>query len=665
MNDELMRKISDAMDSEDGVAGDPELLKAMAETPEAARYAKHLSRLQRWMAAWPVAEPSEADLEALAVKIEERLGEKFSGDYTRAPDFEEDEELASVTSGLLHAGDLTKDLPTEASESLELTMSAITELADRVNEEAAAVPLAKVPLKRGPNGAKADATLPHLAPPSPDDDLPAKKPALPKVPGPRTAAPTMIGNAHDATKAEAKDDTSKQVAAAKAEGVKDAPTPASSGTTGKQAAVKDAEIKPPPPPSGTTGKHAAAKDAEIKPPPPPSGTTGKHAAAKDAEIKPPPPPKAKDDTGKHATAAKPPAPPAGKSDAKSAKPRADERVSIPVPAAGPRLELIEGGAAKRASVAPEPKRAWLPALLAAAAIGLGVLGVGTLMTSTSGAPDARVAAPAAATVAPTAAGASSPPALAEAPSQAAADPSAQMQSPEPMPAPPPAAPVAAMTTVAERAMADDGAMAEGSAAPTSGAPATSTGGASTGAALRVAGAGGGGGGSGLSPAGPAARARGGAPRGGEASAAEDAEASLGQGSSGAQPAATQSGRRAASADTQPAEAARPATVAREAPTPPVTSRPTSSGPAVETLDRETVQSVMQSVEPAVRACAGERHGTAQVDVVVQGTGRVTSATITGNFQGSPEGSCIARAVRGARFPQFTGEALRFRYPYGI
>jgi hypothetical protein len=86
---------------------------------------------------------------------------------------------------------------------------------------------------------------------------------------------------------------------------------------------------------------------------------------------------------------------------------------------------------------------------------------------------------------------------------------------------------------------------------------------------------------------------------------------------------------------------------------------------VETLDRETVQSVMQSVEPAARACAGERHGTAQVDVVVQGSGRVTSATVGGAFQGSPEGSCIARAVRSARFPQFSGEPLRFRYPFGI
>jgi hypothetical protein len=74
---------------------------------------------------------------------------------------------------------------------------------------------------------------------------------------------------------------------------------------------------------------------------------------------------------------------------------------------------------------------------------------------------------------------------------------------------------------------------------------------------------------------------------------------------------------------------------------------------------------MQGVEPAVRACAGERHGSVQVDVVVQGTGRVSSATVTGNFQGSPEGSCIARAVRSARFPAFTGEPLRFRYPFAL
>jgi hypothetical protein len=75
---------------------------------------------------------------------------------------------------------------------------------------------------------------------------------------------------------------------------------------------------------------------------------------------------------------------------------------------------------------------------------------------------------------------------------------------------------------------------------------------------------------------------------------------------------------------------------------------------------------MQGVEPAIRACAGERRGTAQIDVVVHGaSGRVVSATVTGSFQGSPEGSCMARAVRAARFPTFTGEPLRFRYPVGI
>jgi hypothetical protein len=75
---------------------------------------------------------------------------------------------------------------------------------------------------------------------------------------------------------------------------------------------------------------------------------------------------------------------------------------------------------------------------------------------------------------------------------------------------------------------------------------------------------------------------------------------------------------------------------------------------------------MQGVEPAIRACAGERHGTAQIDVVVQGsTGRVMAATVSGFFQGSPEGSCMARAARQARFPTFTGEPLRFRYPVGI
>jgi hypothetical protein len=149
MNDELMRKISDAIDSEDGIAGDPELIALMAKTPEASRYAKHLSRLQRWVAAWPMREPSDAELETMAQAIDARLGDKFSGDFTRAPDFEEDEELARASSAVLQASDV-ESAPAhpmaDTSDALELTMSAITELADQVNEEASAVPLGRVPL---------------------------------------------------------------------------------------------------------------------------------------------------------------------------------------------------------------------------------------------------------------------------------------------------------------------------------------------------------------------------------------------------------------------------------------------------------------------------------------------------------------------------------------
>lgn len=90
-----------------------------------------------------------------------------------------------------------------------------------------------------------------------------------------------------------------------------------------------------------------------------------------------------------------------------------------------------------------------------------------------------------------------------------------------------------------------------------------------------------------------------------------------------------------------------------------------SGPVRATLDRETVQAVMQGMEPAVRACAADRHGTAQIDVVVQASGRVSTATVTGAFQGTPEGSCMARALRSARFPPFTDAPLRFRYPFAL
>jgi predicted Zn finger-like uncharacterized protein len=81
--------------------------------------------------------------------------------------------------------------------------------------------------------------------------------------------------------------------------------------------------------------------------------------------------------------------------------------------------------------------------------------------------------------------------------------------------------------------------------------------------------------------------------------------------------------------------------------------------------RQETLAAMRGVEPAVRACstaAEPMTGTAEVAITIAGdTGRVTSATVTG-ITGNT-GTCIARAVRAARFPHFNKPTFSIKYPY--
>jgi hypothetical protein len=77
--------------------------------------------------------------------------------------------------------------------------------------------------------------------------------------------------------------------------------------------------------------------------------------------------------------------------------------------------------------------------------------------------------------------------------------------------------------------------------------------------------------------------------------------------------------------------------------------------------RAQVLAAMARVQPAVRACLPAGHGMATADMTILGrTGRVSSAQVSGQV-GRP-GSCIARAVRKARFPRFAAESISIRYP---
>ncbi|WP_236519372.1 hypothetical protein [Sandaracinus amylolyticus] len=82
--------------------------------------------------------------------------------------------------------------------------------------------------------------------------------------------------------------------------------------------------------------------------------------------------------------------------------------------------------------------------------------------------------------------------------------------------------------------------------------------------------------------------------------------------------------------------------------------------------RDAVMAAMARVQPSVSACGQGAHGTATVAIIVAGdSGRVTSANVSGEFAGTPVGSCVARAVRSARFDRFERATFSVTYPFRL
>jgi hypothetical protein len=84
-----------------------------------------------------------------------------------------------------------------------------------------------------------------------------------------------------------------------------------------------------------------------------------------------------------------------------------------------------------------------------------------------------------------------------------------------------------------------------------------------------------------------------------------------------------------------------------------------------TPSRDDVRSALAAVRPAVLACANGRGGVASVRINIGASGRVRGTEVGGDFAGTPEGSCIARAVRGARFPAFSQPSFSVSYPFSL
>lgn len=85
----------------------------------------------------------------------------------------------------------------------------------------------------------------------------------------------------------------------------------------------------------------------------------------------------------------------------------------------------------------------------------------------------------------------------------------------------------------------------------------------------------------------------------------------------------------------------------------------------ESPTRDEIKAGFDAVRSDVEICAAGGHGTTLAKVTISGAGRVSYATIEGAFQGTPQGSCIARALRTASFPRFAQASLKVSYSFGI
>lgn len=85
----------------------------------------------------------------------------------------------------------------------------------------------------------------------------------------------------------------------------------------------------------------------------------------------------------------------------------------------------------------------------------------------------------------------------------------------------------------------------------------------------------------------------------------------------------------------------------------------------ERLGRAQITGVLGPLNGAVRSCAQGQTGTAPVSIVIGNDGAVRTATVSGQFAGTPVGDCIAGVVRRAHFPAFRAPTQNLMFPYVI
>jgi hypothetical protein len=81
----------------------------------------------------------------------------------------------------------------------------------------------------------------------------------------------------------------------------------------------------------------------------------------------------------------------------------------------------------------------------------------------------------------------------------------------------------------------------------------------------------------------------------------------------------------------------------------------------EEPSRKDVIDGLNQLRGELGECSKGRSGTAEIDLTIAGSGSVTYALIAGDYAGTPQGSCIARTIRGAHFEPFRKPRVRVLY----
>lgn len=86
----------------------------------------------------------------------------------------------------------------------------------------------------------------------------------------------------------------------------------------------------------------------------------------------------------------------------------------------------------------------------------------------------------------------------------------------------------------------------------------------------------------------------------------------------------------------------------------------------DTPSRSAVSRALGGLMGQIRRCAGDQVGLANARIRVRNDGTVASVSIAGSpFGGTPQGACMERVVRQARFPRFRRSNFDITFPFSV